>query len=382
MTIITYTLKAGDRNSDRFFKDLAAFTDAATAAGERQLDALLSAFDAQSQGDFSRPELILDLLTLGVLWREYGADALALPSTRKRLLTGLVRLRRSSPVLKPLADALRGPFSRKLTGGEKPNRRPLTLDSLAALVDWLEAAGDFREEGNRIWDWQEFLSTRTDPDADLEQITKFAEWFAQASLEALGQYTPNVERFLAENHPRYRGREDYVFTGRRRVEYHLYMVGAEIMNRAFHEAYRKTKKRILFLPPCMSAPRDGKCQAVDTPLGARCAACTPDCQVHQVTRLGEKLGVEVYMIPDSFSPLSSAGGHGMTDASLGVIGVSCPLTITGGGWEMKGLGVPAQGLMLDHCGCPWHWDPGKGIVTEINFRKLREILGEDLASND
>ena len=46
------------------------------------------------------------------------------------------------------------------------------------------------------------------------------------------------------------------------------------------------------------------------------------------------------------------------------------------------LGVPAQGLILDHCGCSWHWDPGKGIVTEINFRKLREILGEDLASND
>ena len=147
------------------------------------------------------------------------------------------------------------------------------------------------------------------------------------------------------------------------------------MNRAFREAFLKTKKRILFVPPCMSAPQDGQCQAVDTPLGARCAACTPSCQVHQATKLGQKLGVDVYMIPDSFSPLGSDGsGAGRTD--VGVIGVSCPLTITAGGWEMKRMGIPAQGLLLDHCGCHWHWDPDKGIVTEINFRKLTEILGD------
>ena len=66
----------------------------------------------------------------------------------------------------------------------------------------------------------------------------------------------------------------------------------------------------------------------------------------------------------------------MRASDVGVVGVSCPLTITGGGWEMRRMGIPAQGLLLDHCGCSWHWDLGRGIVTEINFRELKRILGD------
>ncbi len=377
MTIITYSLKAGERNSDRFYKELAGFTDVIIATGERRLESLVVPFEAQSQGDFSPPEIIFDLLALGVLWREYGPEAVKFSPLGQRVLAGLVSVRRSAPRLKPAADFLRGVFGWAFRLGDDGRGRavPLTMDSLSALIDWLEAAGEFKEEVLRIRAWHEFLSTQPDPEGDLAAVAEFAEWFAEVSLDALGSYTPNVERFLAEKHPRYRGREDYVFTGRKRVEYHLYMIGAEIMNRAFREAFQKTNKRILFVPPCMSAPQDGVCQAVDTPLGARCAHCTPSCQVHQITKLGEKLGVEVFMIPDSFSPLSS-GGSRKKHSDVGVIGVSCPLTITAGGWEMKRLGIPAQGLLLDHCGCSWHWDPGKGIVTEINFGELRELLGE------
>jgi len=377
MTIITYTLKAGEKNSDSFYTDLSAFTDEVTAAGERQFEALITSFQVESQGSISRPELVLDLLTLGVLWREYGAQAGTFSPFGQKVLSRLVSARRRVPLLKPAADFLRGLLGWAFGIGQDSRGRsvPLTLDSLEALIDWLEAAGEFKEEVLRIRAWHGFLSGRPDPGSGLTLVEEFAGWFAGASLNALGPYTSNVERFLSERHPRYRGREDYVFTGRERVEYHLYMVGAEIMNRAFRKAFLETKKRIMFVPPCMSAPQDGKCQAVDTPLGARCAACTPGCQVHQVTKLGEKLGVEVFMIPDSFSPLSS-GGSGADQSNFGVIGVSCPLTITAGGWEMNRLGIPAQGLLLDHCGCSWHWDPGKGIVTEINFRKLREILGD------
>jgi hypothetical protein len=59
--------------------------------------------------------------------------------------------------------------------------------------------------------------------------------------------------------------------------------------------------------------------------------------------------------------------------SIGIVGVSCPLTITTGGWETKDLGVPAQGVMLDYCGCPWHWHK-EGIMTDINFQQLLQVL--------
>ena len=73
-------------------------------------------------------------------------------------------------------------------------------------------------------------------------------------MDALGRYTPNVEFFLAYSHPAYRWREDFIFTGRQRVEYHLYMVGMEIMNRSFRELFLKAEQKILFVPPCMAAP--------------------------------------------------------------------------------------------------------------------------------
>ena len=58
----------------------------------------------------------------------------------------------------------------------------------------------------------------------------------------------------------------------------------------------------------------------------------------------------------------------------GVVGVSCPLTNVAGGWEMKKIGAPAQGILLDYCGCPWHWHED-GIATDINFKQVLKVLG-------
>ena len=177
-----------------------------------------------------------------------------------------------------------------------------------------------------------------------------------------------------QTHPAYRGREDYIFTGRQQVEYHLYLVGAEIMNRANREKIPRQREEDHLRAALHGRPRRRDCQAKDTPLGRPAAhPAHPSCQVHQVTKLGEKIGADVFMIPDSFSPLSG-GGSGMGETSMGIIGVSCPLTITGGGWEMKRLGVPARGCFSITAAAP-----GTGIwtaasVTEINFSQLLKIL--------
>ena len=244
--------------------------------------------------------------------------------------------------------------------------------------------GEFEEEIRRLEVWKDYLSqTPVERQQEwLENIVSLAGWFEDASREVLGNYTLNVETFLAQAHPGYRWREDFIFTGRQRVEYHLNMVGTEIMNRSFRAEFLRADRKLIFVPPCMAAPKDGKCQATGTPYGERCAGCTPTCQVHQVTKLAEKLGIEVFMIPDSFSPLASSDGAGLEHARVGVVGVSCPLTIVSGGYEMKRMGIPAQGLILDHCGCSWHWDPGGGIVTEINMRQLKGILDDRVEPRD
>jgi len=41
------------------------------------------------------------------------------------------------------------------------------------------------------------------------------------------------------------------------------------------------------------------------------------------------------------------------------------------------VGIPAHGLLLDYCGCAWHWHPEGGIPSDVNFHHLLRVL--DLA---
>jgi hypothetical protein len=224
--------------------------------------------------------------------------------------------------------------------------------------------------------WQAFWAGQPPDDVPhhLAAIMALIDWFAARSLEVLGRYTANVERFLAEQHPCYRWREDVIFCGRQRIEYHLNMLGTEIMNRAFRETFLATPKKIVLVPPCMRAKPAELCQARETPYGAQCAACTPGCRVHQVTKLGEKHGFAVFMLPDELATLSPTTGAQAAISGLGVVGVSCPLTNVQGGWKTKKYAIPAQGLLLDYCGCSWHWHPDGGIPTDLNFGQLLRLM--------
>jgi hypothetical protein len=169
-------------------------------------------------------------------------------------------------------------------------------------------------------------------------------------------------------------RADATFCGRRRVEYHLNMVGTEILNRAFRVEFLQKSHKIVLIPPCMRLQPEGKCQAQATSFGMQCAHCTPQCHVHQVTKLGEKYGLGVFILPDELSVFSTGTVQSGNRDHLGIVGVSCILTNAAGGWETKRLGVPAQGLPLDYCGCRWHWHKD-GIPTDINLNRLMWLLG-------
>jgi hypothetical protein len=242
----------------------------------------------------------------------------------------------------------------------------------------MQAAGDFSEESKRLALWADYLANQpaAQQTACLEQAVSLAEWFMLESEKVLGAYTPNVEAFLKEKHPAYRWREDRFFTGRQREEYHLYMVGTEILNRAFRDQFLATETKIVLLPPCMKARQDGTCKAEPSPFGDRCAHCTPGCRIHQVTLLGEKQGFTVLIIPHELSVFSSGKIKTPGKNSVGIVGVSCPVTNATGGWETKSLGIPAQGVLLDYCGCHWHWHP-EGIPTDINIKQLLKVTTDE-----
>ncbi len=375
MDVITYSLCDGQKRSDAYYRAVAAFTDEVLAEANRRIQPLMEAF----QPSLSAPEVTLELLTLGVLWRVYAGDALGLAAGPRRALTCLARLREKGGCLKAGADVLRGALAALFLspGGRSPAGSPSpSLDHLDRLLGWLEATGDFKQEVKRLRAWRDCLAGQAPGAAaeSLAQVIALAAWFEAASEAALGRYTPHVDQFLAGPYRGYRGREDLVFCGRRRVEYHLAMVAIEILNRAFRTGFLAMGRKVVLVPPCMKARTDDECQARSTPMGARCAACTPGCRVHQLTKLGEKHGFGVLMLPDELAVYSGAAAHPGGDDDMGIVGVSCVLTNSSGGWETKGLGIAAQGVPLDYCGCRYHWHKD-GIPTDINFDYLLEVLG-------
>jgi hypothetical protein len=378
MQAITYCLKNGQVCSDQYYQDVAAFTDAVLAEAESRLCPLLEAFRAQvGESPRSQPECVFELLTLGVLWQVYAGRVPGLSQAPRQVLASLVRLRQRGGLTKAIADLARGVLSTfwLSPNGRHPGASPeLTLDCLDCLLDWLAATDIFNQECKRLRVWRDFWAGQPAEKVahDLASVIALAAWFEMRSEIVLGCYTPHVEQFLAETHPAYRWREDYIFCGRRRVEYHLNMVGTEILNRAFRKDFDATQQKLVIAPPCMRARPEGECQAQATPYGARCAGCTPSCRVHQLTRLGEKRGFQVLIMPDELSVFSSGAVKPVEGNTVGVIGVSCVLTNAPGGWETRELGVPAQGLLLDYCGCVWHWHK-TGVPTDINFDQLQTL---------
>jgi hypothetical protein len=61
--------------------------------------------------------------------------------------------------------------------------------------------------------------------------------------------------------------------------------------------------------------------------------------------------------------------------NTGIIGVACPTNLITGGWTIQALGVPAQCVVLDHCGCH-HWHP-QGMATSLNRQELLRRINSE-----
>lgn len=381
--IITYSLRDHNRTSDRYYLDIASFTDrvidhARQTVGGRITDFIEFIQLSGLETPRSEPEYILEFYLLGTLYANYSSRAAQIGKPSQRILTWLYNTRQKHRSIKSLVDFFRGILGGLFLSMEtKNNSLPISYAGFTQLLAWMQAAGDFPEEIKRLTLWKNYLQANPDQQQNiLQQALSLAEWFSIESEKTLGQYTSNVEQFLEEKHPAYQWREDRFFCGRQRVEYHLNMVGTEILNRSFRDQFLNTTQKIVLLPPCMKAKQDGSCQAEPSPFGDLCGHCTPGCRIHQVTLLGDKHGFSTVIIPHELSVFSSGKVKTPDQNSLGIIGVSCPVTNVTGGWETKDLGVPAQGVLLDYCGCHWHWHPD-GIPTDINLKQLLQTIGID-----
>jgi len=383
MYAITYLLGEDQTQSDRFYSELSGFTDEVL----KEIDSLARAavegymsYRLREKGSrlCSREEYGFELLVLGILWKVYSGDAICLEGMPKHLLTGLSKLRRQGRGIKPGVDFIRGILSTLFLSPnlhDNVNELGVSMEHLDKLLDWLEAAGEFRQEVIRLREWEKYLMTLTDSSAQdiLAASVRLAVWFESRSAGVLGKYTQNVDRYLNELRPEHYWHEDVIFCGRRRVEYHLNMVGAEIMNRAFRERFLSAPQKAVLIPACMRLLPDGECKEKKDENGFRCMGCTAGCNVFTLTTMGKEYGFHVEVVFHESSISAGRTTHPVLNKDTGIVGVACVLNLISGGWLLDSMGIPAQCVFLDYCGCKNHWSR-EGIPTGINMAQLKRVL--------
>ena len=250
------------------------------------------------------------------------------------------------------------------------------------LVQWLRSQGR-TAQSKRFAEWDAFIESY-EPQKSQEiilQALTLAHEFDIESAPELDLYTEGIVEYLHELAPRTTWRYDNEQVRRSRLEYHLGMLGTEILNREFRERFAASKRKVVLAPACMRARQlaretEEKCQAVETPLGFLCRGCTPTCRVHQITQIGKKSGFEVFIFQDRMR--NSIMQDWSRLDGVGILEIACALTAWDYGWELEDAGIPAQGLLLDYATCRDYWNPARPtdsvVVTDTNINKIRKEL--------
>jgi hypothetical protein len=141
------------------------------------------------------------------------------------------------------------------------------------------------------------------------------------------------------------------------------LVDIHVRNVSERENFKKTKSRALFLPHCSRKYLDNKCKAsFKTELPSyKCGHCSDDCLINQATKMAEKKGYDVYVLP---------GGLCIVDILKrnkyeGIVGVACSQEVKLGGDALKHMGVTGQTVPLIKNGC---------ANTSFNLQSLEKTL--------
>lgn len=380
MYTITYNLKPDNESAENFYRILSEYSSEVYAELDEILyDQLLAYFryyHHEGGKIYTHEEGYLELLTLGVLWCVYSGDALATQPSTTDFLQMLADVRENSKQLKPIVDAFRGICLTAMMSPDLYDHMGLaapTLSNLNQLLDWLEATGEFKQEVLRLRHWENYLDSLSAEKAELmlETIISLGLWFEKDSIEGLGEYTEQVDRYLNELRPKRYWKEDVIFCGRRRVEYHLNMVGAEWLNKAYRQAFLEKTQRVVLLPTCMSILPKDECKAHEVGDWLKCVHCSEDCQVSQLSYMESEYNFQLFMVPHSSS--LKVLPEGLERNELGIIGVACALNLISGGFMLAALNIPAQCVLLNYSGCKQHWHP-EGMPTSLHAHRLVQLL--------
>ncbi len=377
----TYTLRPSGAAPGEYLCAVSRLADEVLAAGE-ELRPVVDAYgtfveETGREPRRSHAEYLLEALALGVLWRARGEEAVRMGGARRRLMELLAGGRRAG------GDKVRDGSACLLLSLDmphEPGRPDPSLADVERLLTWLLASGEYDDEVARLEGWEAFLrAAPSTAEETLEELVAFAIAFGAWGEHALGRFTSGVDRFLLTTLPEHRWREDTVQCARRRTEYHLNMLGAEILNRAWRADFLACRRHVVVVPACMRrqpAPRqaqgDRPCVALQTSTELRCTHCTAGCAVSAATRVAERAGGEAIVVVHGSDFSRFLRSPPLSGGEVGIVGVACVPGLLGAGWRARAKGLPAQCVLLEASGCE-HWRDVP-VPTALDLRELGRIL--------
>jgi hypothetical protein len=377
----TYSLCPNGAPPERYLEAVARCSDEVLAAGGALrpiVDAYGTFVELGHREERRSPtEYLVEALVLGVLWRARGRDATA-RGPRADLVELLVRERRASGPRR--RD---GSSARLLSLGVpfRPAEVAPTLADIRRLLEWLLASGEYDDEVGRLAGWEHFLGAEQgSADERLRSIVAFACKFEVASERALGSYTAGVDRFVEHELPGREAREDTVQCSRPRTEYHLNMVGAELLNRAWRAAFLGCRRHVVVLPGCARRHDQPNCRALRSDTELRCRHCTVGCSVSAATRVAMRAGGEAVAVVHGADFSRFLRSPALAGGDVGMVGVACVPGLVGAGWRARASGLPAQCVLLESSGCG-HWRQVPA-PTALDLGELDRVLerGERMVS--
>jgi len=141
------------------------------------------------------------------------------------------------------------------------------------------------------------------------------------------------------------------------------MVDIQVRNLSHKERFQKAGKKVLLLPHCARKYMDSRCKArFDKSIPSYvCAHCSEECLINYATKLAEKKGYDVCVIPGG-SCVENILKNNRYD---GVLGVACTEELRLGGVFLEKVGVAGQALPLLKNGC---------ANTKFNLKSLNALM--------
>ncbi|HEY5956954.1 MAG TPA: DUF116 domain-containing protein [Polyangiaceae bacterium] len=381
MNAPTYDLRGPEPHADCYLTAVGELADWVTSSGER-LRQVIDAYGEFVELNAHEPrrgasEYLLEALMLGVLWRARGREATNPSETRQCLITELVRERRAG------APKRRDGSNAELiarTNQPRRGRIDPSLSEIDQLLNWLLATGEYDDEVERLSGWKLLLSTAQPATSReiLRLVVAFAVNFEAKAERTLGAFTSGVDSFLTHELASRPAREDTLQCSRRRVEYHLSMVGAELLNRAWREQFLACRRHVVVLPGCARLRAERECRAHSEKGEFKCVHCNLGCSVSTATRLAERFGVEVVGVDHGSDFGRFLESQALLGQDVGIVGVACASGLVGAGWRAKSKGLPAQCVLLNASGCA-HWR-NEPAPTSFDQTELGRVLSRDLAA--